>query len=208
MSDFRRAQRLMVYDRTCLGRPFLPGLTHSWIAGAWIYRGLGRLDASIGVDSWHQALQWLANRDQPIAEIQFWGHGKWGQLFVDQGCLSAEDLEPGSPHHDALAAIRERLVGPQALWWFRSCETFGAQAGHRFARAWTDFFGCRAAGHTYIIGPWQSGLHSLAPGDEIHWSASEGLKEGDPEDPQRAQWSRFSAPNTIHFLQGHVPAGF
>ena len=37
-------------------------------------------------------------------------------------------------------------------------------AGHDFARAWTDFFGSRAAGHTFIIGYWQSGLHTLAPG--------------------------------------------
>ena len=27
--------RVMLYDDTCRGRGALPGLTHSWIAGAW-----------------------------------------------------------------------------------------------------------------------------------------------------------------------------
>ena len=40
----------------------------------------------------------------------------------------------------ALCALRERLA-PNALVWFRTCETFGASAGHDFARAWTDFSG-------------------------------------------------------------------
>ena len=87
-------------------------------------------------------------------------------------------------------------------------ETFGAAPGHDFARRLTDFLGCRAAGHTYIIGGWQSGLHSLAPGEQPAWSPHEGLKLGPPEAPREALWSRRSAPNTIHFLSGKVPAGY
>ena len=41
-----RPLRLIVYDRTCTGRPARPGLTHSWIAGAWLYGRLDRIDAA------------------------------------------------------------------------------------------------------------------------------------------------------------------
>ena len=201
-------QRLLIYDRTCRGRRWAPGLTHSWIAGALIYRGLRRFDAYRGVRSWEEALAWLAARRHPIAEVQYWGHGKWGELYIAQDKLDNSSLQSDSPHYPALSTIREKMCGPQALWWFRTCESFGAKKGQQFARAWTDFFGCRSAGHTYVIGPLQSGLHSLAPGQTPHWSAAEGIFQGSPEEPVRAYASNFRAPNTIHCLQGHIPAGF
>lgn len=85
------------------------------------------------------------------------------------------------------------------------CETFGAEIGQRFAKAWVDFFNCRAAGHTYIIGPFQSGLHILKPGEEPNWSPWEGLKDGTPAAPKHALWSRPSVPNTITCLHGRIP---
>ena len=103
--------------------------------------------------------------------------------------------------------LRERLA-PGALVWFRTCETFGGAAGHDFARAFTDFFGCRAAGHTFIIGYWQSGLHLLEPGQAPHWDASEGLAKGTPERPELAAWSAMGAPNTISCMTGRVPDGW
>ncbi len=201
--------RLMIYDDTCRGAPGLPGLTHSWWAGARLYRALGRLDAWKGVRTWQEGLEWLAafSPEHSIAEIQFWGHGKWGGAFVDRRPLDASALSPGHALHPLLRAVRDRLA-PNALWWFRTCETFGAAAGHRFARAWTDFFGCRAAGHTFIIGPWQSGLHSLSPGEAPGWSVTEGLKEGTPDAPGRARWSHPFAPNTITCFHGALPDGF
>jgi hypothetical protein len=235
-----RPLRLMIYDATCIGdfpkpgasgrdrwvgdrvwRRFgelldgapWPGLTHSWQIGGALYRGLGRLDGWRGFASWSSALAWLAEHrsDQPIAEIQFWGHGKWGAAKIDTGNLTIDSLDPAHPDHDVLVAIRERMTsvdGQPPLWWFRTCETFGADDGHAFARAWTDFFQCRAAGHTYVIGPWQSGLHSLLPGQRPHWSTSEGLREGTPAHPRRALWSTRHEPNTISCLHGRIPAGF
>ncbi len=198
--------RLMIYDDTCRRDVGPVGLTHTWMAGRWLYRGLGRLDVVRGVSSWPKALDWLARvaRPRPIAEIQFWGHGKWGQLLIDGIPLDRSSLHEYHPHHDRLLAIRERLTD-DALWWFRTCETFGAELGHRFARAWTSFFDCRAAGHTYIIGPWQSGLHHLAPGDEPHWSPWEGLAEGTPDEPVRAEWSTWRKPCTVTCLHNTVP---
>lgn len=200
----------MVYDETCRGRGALPGLTHSWIVGGALYRALGRLDAHRGVKSWAEALDWLATVEpgRPIGEIQYWGHGKWGCALVDGDVLDERALTRRHPLHDGLRRVRERVASEGALVWFRTCETFGAQRGRSFARAVSDFFGCRAAGHTYIIGPWQSGLHSLAAGDEPSWALHEGLVEGTPADPRRALWSGPREPNTITCLHGAVPDGF
>ena len=202
-----RPLRLMFYDDTCRGRGLRPGLTHSWIAGKHLYRGLGRLDRARGVTGWLEALEWLAmvEPERPIGEIQYWGHGRWGRVLINGAALDVGALEAGHAFRPYLEAIRRRLVGPEALWWFRTCETFGAAGGHRFARAWADFFGCRAAGHTYIIGPWQSGLHCLSPGQAPHWPVEEGLAEGTPQAPIKALWSGPREPNTITCLHGRLP---
>lgn len=227
----------MIYDRTCSGdlmpafatRPRAglasdlrarvggwfarmpsPGLSHAWAVGGGLYSALGRLDDRRGFDNWLDALRWVADYpgDRPIGEIQFWGHGKWGAAKIGCEPLDVDSLAPDHPHHGPLEAIRRRMVRDDGLWWFRTCETFGASAGHRFAQAWTDYFDCRAAGHTYIIGPWQSGLHSLRPGRRPDWSVDEGLAEGSPDEPKQAHWSNRGAPNTITFLHGAVPTGF
>jgi len=203
--------RLMVYDRTCRGRPGLLGLSHIWQSGSWLYRGLDRIDGCLGVETWPEAFDWLMSyrSDQPIAEIQYWGHGKWGRVAVDKLAIDRSALAEGHSQYQKLCAIRERLIpGGEALWWFRTCEAFGADAGHDFAKAWTDFFGCPAAGHTYIIGFYQSGLHRLVPGARPHWSAEEGLAKGSAQEPLEALWSKRRAPNTITALRGAIPASF
>src|SRR5204862_4178123 len=103
-----------------------------------------------------------------------------------------------------LAGVRDRLA-PDALVWFRSCEVFGARAGHDFAQHLADFLGARVAGHTYIIGYHQSGLHGLAPGMRPDWSPEEGLLEGTADEPRRARWSKPWAPHTITALAGRIP---
>lgn len=200
------------FGRLLDGAPW-PGLTHSWQLGGVLYSALGRLDDRHGFADWSSALRWLAEYpgDAPIGEIQFWGHGKWGAAKIDGASLDIDALDPAHPEHDALRAIRERMRGADGelpLWWFRTCETFGADVGHAFARAWTEFFQCRAAGHTYVIGPYQSGLHSLAPGQRPYWSVDEGLCEGTAAEPKRALWSTRREPNTITCLHGRVPAGY
>ena len=203
MPSAARPLRLLVYDRTCAA------LTTSWQVGGALYRALGRLDQSRGVSTWDEALEWLATvrPSERVAEIQYWGHGQWGRVLAAGAPLDLGALEPGHPWEPLLARIRARLSGPEALWWFRTCETFGRAEGHAFARGWTSFFGCRAAGHTYVIGPLQSGLHSLRPGGVPDWPLTEGLSRKDP-DAQVAAWSSWRAPNTITCLHGRVPAGF
>jgi hypothetical protein len=191
--------RAIVYDKTCVKTR--GSLSPIWAAGARMYKGLGRADAIQGVASWDEALTWLGTQREPIDEIQYWGHGKWGLAYVAEDVFDAGALTARRPQLDA---IRERLT-PNSLIWFRTCETFGAKPGIDFAERLSNYFGARVAGHTYIIGFNQSGLHGLAPGARADWSPSEGLAEGTPEQPVRAKWSRPWRTRTVTALTGSVP---
>ncbi|HEY1813849.1 MAG TPA: DUF4347 domain-containing protein [Kofleriaceae bacterium] len=193
--------RLLVFDRTC------PRLSITWRAGSRLYRARGRIDAARGVGTWDGALDWLAACDEPIAEIQYWGHGHWGCALVDRDVLDARALEPGHAYHRALEAVRERLA-PDALIWFRTCETFGANAGHDFAMRLADWSGARVAGHTHVIGFHQSGLHGLRPGARPAWSPTEGLARGSADAPERAKQSWPWSPRTITCFDTAVPAAW
>jgi hypothetical protein len=194
----------MVYDRTCRGRLF--GLSSAWAAGAWLYRTRGLLDGWLGAASWMEAFAWLSRfePEREIAEIQFWGHGKWGDARIGSERLSEESLRRNHPHATQLQRVRERLA-PEALFWFRTCETIGAHRGRQFARQMAEQLACRVAGHTYVIDVWQSGLHALSPGQEPYWPAEEGLREGDGASPREALRSGPAEPNTISCLDGVLP---
>jgi hypothetical protein len=197
--------RLLVYDRTCKGGNG-GNLTHAWAVGSKLYKGLGRIDAVKGVTSWDEAFDWILAQNETIDEIQYWGHGKWGYALVDGDRFDASSLERG-PSRAKLEAIAERL-SPEALFWFRCCEVFGANRGIDFAERLADFLGVRVAGHTYIIGYHQSGLHGLSPGVRADWSPDEGLVEGTPDAPVKGKWSKPWAPRTISCLSNTVPAGW
>ena len=200
--------KLMIYDRTCTHTGRLPvGLTHSWVVGARVYAATGSLHGASGASTWEEALGWLGEADEPIDEIQFWGHGHWGMALIDRRPLDVSALARGHAWRPALERIRERMA-PDALWWFRTCDTLGSARGHDFARRWSDFFERPVAGFTHIIGPWQSGLHRLQPGEQPHWDPTEGLAAGTAESPERSTWSWPGRPNTIHCLRSDVPAGW
>lgn len=202
------ALRLVIFDATQRRRP-PKALGLSWQYGTLLYRALGRVDAAYGATSFADALAWLGRHEnsRPIREVQFWGHGKWGRIFIDSEALDRRVLSAEHPHHAAFQAVRERLV-PEALLWFRTCETLGARAGQDFAEALGDATGARVAGHTYVINFFQSGLHCLHPGTAPHWSPTEGLARGSAEEPEAALTSTPSAPNTITCLAGEIPEGF
>lgn len=200
--------RLIVYDRTQRARS-PRALGYSWQYGTHLYRALGRVDAAYGARDFGGALRFLASHEptRPITELQFWGHGKWGKIFVDRDTLDRSVLSPSHQYHALFRAFRARLA-PNALLWFRTCETLGARAGQDFARALGDETGARVAGHTYVIGFFQSGLHCLRPGTTPTWSATEGLSRGGADSPECALTSAPGAPNTITCLDGEIPEDF
>jgi hypothetical protein len=200
--------RLVVYDATQRQRrPKALGL--SWQYGTHLYRALGRVDAAYGARTFADAFTWLARHEaaQLIQEVQFWGHGKWGRIFIDREALDRGVLAPQHALHRSFQAVRERL-SPDALLWFRTCETLGAHVGQDFGAALADATGARVAGHTFVIGFFQSGLHCARPGVRPSWSATEGLAKGSAEQPESALNSGPDAPNTVTCLTGQIPDGF
>jgi hypothetical protein len=177
--------RAVIYDRTC------PRLGVVWATGARMYRALGWIDELHGAHDWDDAIAWAARHE--LDELQYWGHGKWGSIACGRDRIDTANVA-------RLAPLRVRLL------WLRTCESFGARAGHLFAGRLADQLGARVAGHTFIIGFRQSGLHALAPGATPAWPADEGLAAGTPDAPVRARWSSWRAPHTLHALQPRLPA--
>jgi hypothetical protein len=205
--DKGSALKLLVYDDTCKGGRAKIGLTHSWWLGGSFYRRIGRFDGVCAAHSWREALDFLIGFEaaRPIGEIQFWGHGKWGEARIARDILDISSLQETSPLYAGLQDVAARMQGPQSRFWFRTCETFGAEKGHAFASAFSTFMNCLVAGHTYIIGPWQSGLHCIKPGETPDWPVEEGVREGTPGAPTRAFWSRPGRGRTITCLQDRIP---
>jgi len=200
--------RLVVYDATQMARS-PRALGYSWRYGSLLYRTLDRVDAAFAAHTFAEALAWLGRFEptRTIGQLQFWGHGKWGRVFIASESLDREVLRPSHPHHAGFLAFRERL-SPNALLWFRTCETLGARPGRDFAAALSDATGARVAGHTFVIGFYQSGLHCLSPGSTPHWSETEGLARGSATRPELALTSAPNAPNTITCLSNRIPDGF
>lgn len=187
------------------------GLSPVWWAGTWMHRLLRVADATLGARSWAEALGWAAHiaetRGRPIGTIQFWGHGTWGSMLVGKSRLDHEALGVGHPMSPAIDRLRTRLVGPDALFWLRCCSAFGAQRGQAFATQLANRLGCRVAGHTHVIGFWQSGTHSVGVGETASWDAREGLRlEGDRV--LGALGSSPSAPRTMTCLGLDLPRGW
>ena len=199
--------RLVVYDATGHGRGWIqPLLTASWRVGSGLYRHYPqgtRVDAIYGATSWTDAVAWLASVEpgQTISEIQYWGHGLPGRVFIAGDVLTSSSLTQG-PLAEDWRAVAARLSST-SLVWFRTCGAFGGSAGHELATTTARFFDCRVAGHTFVIGPVQSGLHSLLPGAVPSWSVDEGQAPAGGLLPS-LPWS----PRTISFLNGAIPDGW
>jgi hypothetical protein len=195
--------RVLLYDRTCREIAGWLGLSAVWRVGGWWFRARGRFDRMLGIASWTEGLHALADLDpaRPLDEVQYWGHGNWGSARAGNERLSVESLRAEHPHRPLLEQVRRRHRDDGGtVWWFRTCETLGREAGHRFARSFATEMNATVAGHTFIIAWAQSGLHCLAPGQEPDWSSQEGLRSDG-----RAQWSRFRGPRTIPFWRQEIP---
>mgnify|MGYP001547377037 FL=1 len=183
-------------------------LRFSWITGGLLYRLFGGVEVTGGFLNWQDALRWLAEVEpgQKINSIQFWGHGSPGRVWINNEYLSIRSLYPGNPHRDLLLKIKSRLT-PESTIWFRCCSVFAKEEGHVFATTFSQFMNCRIAAHTHIIGPWQSGLHSILPGRQPSWSTQEGVGKN-PDGTTKILWSKPWSTNTIFCLTGKIPEGW
>jgi hypothetical protein len=185
--------RVTIYDArpgAGLGQWFLKT---SWLLGCWLQKRLGLVDAYVGVVSWDEAATWLA-RLEGVTSFQYWGHGAPGWVFL------AEKTMP----RGWLVSVKGAFA-PGAIVWFRCCEVAQGRAGHEFMRALVKDAGCTVAAHTFVVGPWQSGLHTMAPGAEPTWPLDEGTGFRD------AWWPHYLSPwlpRTVFCLRTRVPEGW
>lgn len=203
----RMGLSVLVYDAACrgpgptrwLGRAFAIGRHTHAVAQPW--------DLVVPATTWPEAIdRVLAGCEHAgVAELQYWGHGKWGRVLIGAESLDRDAISPAGPLHDRIRALGTLMHGPDAHVWFRTCETLGAHRGHAMAQELCEQLGCAVAGHTFIVGPWQSGLHLLRPGARPEWPADEGLLEGTPELPVRAAWSRAWHPRTVSCMRRALP---
>jgi hypothetical protein len=217
--------RLVIFDATDVGSALgrfgpgggadgssrrVVGLSPVWRAGTALYRMRGHADAWLAATSWPEALGWAASvaeqQGRAITSVQAWGHGSWGRVLIGNGSLDRAGLMPRQALAPALDRLRDAL-SPEALVWLRCCSTFGHREGRSFARGLAERLRCRVAAHTHIIGYWQSGAHSLRPGEEPAWDPDEGVRfEGG--NAAGALGSSPFAPNTVSCLRAELPGGY
>ncbi|MEM6368297.1 MAG: hypothetical protein AAGD10_04520 [Myxococcota bacterium] len=190
---------VVIFDQTCREIGGVLGLSSVWSTGAALFRTNGRFDAVHGVASWHQAFAWLAALPEPLAEVQFWGHGTWGAARVGTERFDASSLEPGHVHHPDLSRLKQRFI-PGGLFWFRTCQTLGRAEGKAFAQRLSRFLDVRVAGHTGVIAWAHSGLHCVGPDAPAAWEDDEGVR---PDG--RPRWSQLHHPRTIPFWRQRLP---
>lgn len=179
-------------------------LRFSWITGGKFYSMFRSVEHYAGFLSWIEAIKWLLSvePDKKINSIQFWGHGSPGRVWINGDFLSARSVLASSSHRELLINLKQRLT-KDSLVWFRSCNVFTGKEGHLFATTMSKFLDCTVASHTFIVGPWQSGLHTIKPGEEPTWSVEEGLGVNGEK-----LWSMPWSPNTIFCLTGKIPKGW
>ncbi len=186
-----------------------PGLSPAWYAGTLLHRLTGAADATLGARTWTEALAWATRtaeeRGRPVGSLQVWGHGGWGFMRLGDTRLDEGSLRPEHALAPLLDAFRAHLAGPEAALWLRCCSAFGAAAGRRFAVAASRRLQCRVAGHTYIIGPFQSGTHSVRPGQEPAWDPSEGVTCDAGGVAVSPKWSGPFEPATVSCLRLGLP---
>jgi hypothetical protein len=187
------SMRVAVYDKNP-GAGFAQSfLALTWRIGCFLHKLFGKLDAYHAATSWEDAFAWLHAQPKPLASIQYWGHGSPARIWLAGKAANAEDF----------IALKPKLA-PSAVIWFRVCSAFRGIQGHAFSQDLADNLGCTIAGHTRIIGVFQSGLHTRAPNTEASWPVTE-------DEFPKSIWSSNGLKrgnNTIFCLRASIPKGW
>lgn len=184
--------KVTIYDKVAWPGFMQWCLKTSWLLGCIFQKLVGAVDEYYGASSWADAQAWLKSRGSPIEQVQYWGHGSPGTVWL-----------AGQAVPTAAWLSLKPLLAPNALIWFRVCDSFQGAAGQAFSKALADGLGCMIAGHTRIIGLWQGGLYTRAPWMPASWDVTEG---GEPS------WIREDLnpfhKHTILCLKTKIPKGW
>lgn len=169
----------------------------SWATGAKLYKAMGYFQHVVAAHSWDDGLRRvndLTSRYR-INEIQFWGHGSPGKVFV-----AGKWLDVDGAHKIPLTRLGSSLE-PNSFVWLRTCASFAGVPGRTLATELVSMLNARVAGSTFNIGfPWHSGQHSLRPNAVPAWPITEGLDvKGQP------MGSAKKSPHTVPFAAMSLP---
>jgi hypothetical protein len=180
--------KVIIYDASVGG--FLGA---SWASWAKVQAARGW--KVLGVKSWDDAIGKLTQRllfeDGSVDEIQLWGHGSPGIPLIGGEQITTN-----------VVVVLRRVLTAGSLVWFRMCSVFFGEKGRQFAEQTSRILGCRVAGHTHIIGPFQSGLYSVSPGKGTDWDLRYDAT------PWRKVVSGWWEPRTILCTRMSVPEGW
>lgn len=170
-----------------------PGLMNrflklAWLVGCWFQKIIGAVDDYHAIDSWTEAKEWL-NSKGPISQIQYWGHGSSGTVWLAEEVVPMKEWLSLKP-----------CLAPDALIWFRTCSTFKGWYGQYFSKTLADGLNCTIGGHTRVIGIWQGGLYTRKPNSFASWSMNEG---GEPS--KLREDFKFWNRNTIFCMRTSIP---
>jgi hypothetical protein len=166
----------------------------SWRVGAAVFsRFFDELLAPKSVSELNAMLESLEGSDA-FDEVQFWGHGRPGQVLLAGDRLA-------EPTWDRMSRLLRRRGA--SVVWLRVCSFAAGDAGKAAMRALANRMDAKIVGHTHIIGTWgHSGLWSLKPGESPSWPSTEGEKDGEPG---KAPSSPF-LPRTVSPLTMRLPS--
>jgi hypothetical protein len=161
-------------------------LTRWWRIGARLFaRHFDDVIYALSYRGLLEALEKRAQEGEKYDEIQYWGHGTPGEVYLGGTPITYHFVE-------ALAKV---VSGPKAVVWFRVCSYAAGEAGQRLMQRDSRALGCRLAAFTHIIGSWgfQSGLHVIEADGAPAWPKTEGIA-ATGKGLQSAPWLPRSVP--------------
>lgn len=177
-----------------------------WRPGAALWRVLGRATSTHGVRNIEEMLDVLvqAGKQGPISQVEVWCHGYPGGFQIGDQGLGVHGLRKPAIT-DALQEIGLRISEANGVFWIRACSSFAGPMGHAFAADLCYTMGCRVAGHTMIIGPFQAGCHTLEPSQAPYWDTRHGYTE-------KGGWgsavSRLDSDRNVPAWVNRIPQGW
>lgn len=155
---------VLVYDATYTGM----GYESSWDFASMFEANRGRFQYVVRARSWQhvaEELHQIAIAVGSIDEMQFWGHGTPGVLWIGHDQFTVDSLQ-----HPEWQLLRHLFRRDGSIW-LRTCSTLRGAVGRRFADTLACHFGDQVtvAGHTVPIHVVHNGLVLRLPGHASAW---------------------------------------
>lgn len=152
-------KKLLIYDSS--DKTFV-GLT--WKIGALLARFY--FDKIISAESWSDFELKIKSLDSKYDEVQFWGHGSPGFIYINNYSSKKAGWE----------TLRD-ILNNHAVVWLRVCSFAAGELGKRYMENTSDLLAAKLISNSYSIGQWgcQSGLRAISPGETALWPDLEGF---------------------------------